>query len=89
MELVTFAKFSLAHKFQVVSFVRCYLAYVDNWLPGMDNEHCHKIKLAKKEDAIHANAVEVVRDSSLKVVLHKKIVFRLIHVNYKLIIIGC
>ena len=63
MERVTFAKFSIAHKLQVVSFLRCYHAYVDIWLPSMDNEHCLKIDLSNKEDA---NAVAVVRDSLLK-----------------------
>ena len=63
MERVTFAKFSIAHKLQVVSFLRCYHAYVDIWLPSIDNEHCLKIELSNKEDA---NAVAVVRDSLLK-----------------------
>ena len=63
MERVTFAKFSIAHKLQVVSFLRCYHAYVDIWLPSMDNEHCLKIEFSNKEDA---NAVAVVRDSLLK-----------------------
>ena len=63
MERVTFAKFSIAHKLQVVSFLRCYHAYVDIWLPSMDNEHFLKIELSNKEDA---NAVAVVRDSLLK-----------------------
>ena len=49
MERVTFAKFSIAHKLQVVSFLRCYHAYVDIWLPSMDNEH--KIEFSNKEDA--------------------------------------
>ena len=40
MQRVTFAKFSIAHKLQVVSFLRCYHAYVEIWLPSMDNEHC-------------------------------------------------
>ena len=63
MERVTFAKFSIAHKLQVVSFLRSYHAYVDIWLPSIDNEHCLKIELSNKEDA---NAVAVVRDSLLK-----------------------
>ena len=43
MERVTFAKFSIVHKLEVVSFVRgLYHAYVDIWLPSMDNEHCLK-----------------------------------------------
>ena len=64
MERVTFAEFSIAHKLQVVSFLRCYHSYVDIWLPSMDNEHClKKIELSNKEDA---NAVAVVRDSLLK-----------------------
>ena len=63
VEQVTFAKFSIAHKFQVVSFLRCYHAYVDIWLPSMDNEHCLKIELSNQEDA---NAVAVVHDSLLK-----------------------
>ena len=63
MERVTFAKFSIAHKLQVVSFLRCYHAYVDIWLPSMDKEHCPKIEFSNKEDA---NAVAVVRDSLLK-----------------------
>ena len=62
MERVTFAKFSITHKLQVVSFLRCYHAYVV-WLPSMDNEHCLKIEFSNKEDA---NAVVVVRDSLLK-----------------------
>ena len=65
MERVTFAKFSIAHKLQVVSFLRCYHAYVQIWLPSMDNEHCLKIEFSNK-DAIHANAVAVVRDSLRK-----------------------
>ena len=63
MKRVTFAKFSIAHKLQVVSFLRCYHAYVDIWLLSMDNEHCLKIELSYKEDA---NDVAVVRDSLLK-----------------------
>ena len=63
MERVTFAKFSIAHILQVVSFVRCYHAYVDIWPPSMDNEHCLKIQFSNTEDA---NAVAVVRDSLLK-----------------------
>ena len=63
MERVTFPKFSIAHKLQVVSFHRYYHAYVDIWLRSMDNEHCLKIELSNKEDA---NAVAVVRDSLLK-----------------------
>ena len=63
MERVTFSKFSIAHKLQVVSFLRCSHAHVDIWLPSIDNEHCLKIELSNKEDA---NAVAVVRDSLLK-----------------------
>ena len=53
----------MAHKLQVVSFVRGYHAYMDIWLPSIDDEHCLKRELSNKEDA---NAVAVVRDSSLK-----------------------
>ena len=63
MEWITFAKFSIAHKLQVVSFLKYYHAYVEIWLPSIDNEHCLKIKFSNKEDA---NAVAVVRDSLLK-----------------------
>ena len=51
MERVTFAKFSIAHKLQVVSFLRCYHAYVDISLSSMDNEHCLKIEFSNQEDA--------------------------------------
>ena len=64
MERVTFAKFSIAHKLQVVSFLRCYHTNLEIWLRSMDNEHCVKIELSNKEDA---NAVAVVRDSCLKI----------------------
>ena len=63
MERVTFAKFSIAQKLQVASFLRCYRAYVEIWLPSMDNDHCLKMEFSNKEDA---NAVPVVRDSLLK-----------------------
>ena len=53
----------MAHKLQVVSFVRGYHAYMDIWLPSIDDELCLKRELSNKEDA---NAVAVVRDSSLK-----------------------
>mgnify|MGYP002804044522 CR=1 FL=1 len=56
MERVTFQKFSIMHKLPVVSFVRDYNAHVD--------EHCLKWELSNNENA---NAVAVVRDSSLKV----------------------
>ena len=46
----------MAHKLQVVSFVRGYHEYMDIWLPSIDDEHC-----LIKEDA---NPVAVV--SSLK-----------------------
>ena len=53
----------MAHKLQVVSFVRGYHAYMDIWLPSIDDELCLKRELSNKEDA---NAVAVVRDGSLK-----------------------
>ena len=64
MERVTFAKFSIAHKLQVVSFLRCYHAYVDIWIPSMDNEHCLKIELSNKEDA---NVLQLFLKACLKV----------------------
>ena len=63
MEWVTFAKFSIAHKLQVVSFLRCYHAYVDIWLPSMDNEHK---SLAIRKTRMLLLLVGVVRDSLLK-----------------------
>ena len=53
----------MAHKLQVVSFVRGYHEYMDIWLPSIDDEHCLKREPSNKEDA---NPVAVVRDSSLK-----------------------
>ena len=53
----------MAHKLQLVSFVRGYHAYMDIWLPIIDDELCPKRELSNKEDA---NVVAVVRDSSLK-----------------------
>ena len=53
----------MAHKLQVISFVRGYHEYMDIWLLSIDDEHCLKREPSNKEDA---NAVAVVRDSSLK-----------------------
>ena len=40
-----------------------YHEYMDIWLPSIDDEHCLKREPSNKEDA---NAVAVVRDSSLQ-----------------------
>lgn len=53
----------MAHKVQVVSFVTGYHAYLDIWLPIIDDEHSLKREPSNKEDA---NAVAVVRDSKNK-----------------------
>ena len=53
----------MAHKLQLVLFVRGNHAYMDNWLPSTDDELCLKRELSNTKDA---NAVAVVRDSSLK-----------------------
>ena len=53
----------MAHKLQVVSFVRGYHEYMDIWLSSIHDELCLKREPSNKEDA---NAVAVVRDSSLK-----------------------
>ena len=41
----------MAHKHQVVSFVRGYHAYMDIWLPSIDDELCLKRELSNKEGA--------------------------------------
>ena len=53
----------MAHKLQVVSFVRGYHEYMDIWLPTIGDEYCLKPELSNKEDE---NAVAVVRESLLK-----------------------
>ena len=40
----------MAHKLQVVSFVRGYHAYMDIWLPSIGGEYCLKRDLSNKED---------------------------------------
>ena len=59
MERVTFAKFSIAHKLHVVSFLSCYHANLKMWLPSMDNKYYLKIEFSNKEDANAAKQVKI------------------------------